>query len=80
MKFKVITLIFFISNKVRLASCAAQLSADSSVALQRLLGKASYINGGVNPLRLKHCHKLANKKRVTMVENDHYIQHGPDWV
>lgn len=48
MKFKVITLIFFISNKVRLASCAAQLSADSSVALQRLLGKASYINGGVN--------------------------------
>lgn len=48
MKFKVITLIFFISNKVRLASRAAQLSADSSVALQRLLGKASYINGGVN--------------------------------
>lgn len=49
MKFKVITLIFFlISNKVRLASCAAQLSADSSVALQRLPGKASYINGEVN--------------------------------
>lgn len=48
MKFKVITLIFFISNKVRLASCVAQLSADSSVALQRLPGKASYINGEVN--------------------------------